>query len=118
MFILDVNSACHSAALAIMFRAFKRMITVIQIVVPILLIVSASIGIFQLVTDPERKNGVKSIINKFIAAAIVFFIPMLVNMVMGLVGESTNISSCWNTAYDSNSVSEPVSNETSKTYRM
>ena len=41
------------------------------------------------------KNGTKKVFNKIIAAAIIFFIPMFVNLTMGLIGENTNISSCW-----------------------
>lgn len=98
MFILDVSSTCNNAALALTLSAFKRIILLIQIIVPILLIIGAGIGIFQMVQDPERKNGTKSIINKFIAAAMVFFIPVFINAVMGMVGESTNFSSCWNSS--------------------
>ena len=96
MLILDVSSTCNNAALALTLSAFKRIILLIQIIVPILLIIGAGIGIFQMVQNPDRKNGTKSIINKFVAAAIVFFIPVFINLVMGLVGESTNFSSCWN----------------------
>ena len=105
MFILDVNSACNSASLAIMLRAFKRIVTMVQIIVPILLMISAGIGLFQLVSNPERKNGLKSLLNKVIAAVIVFFIPMFVNLVLGLVGDNTNFSSCWNSLDANRSVS-------------
>lgn len=96
MYILDIGSACSNPVLIPILSAVKKGITLIQIIVPIVLIISASISIFQLVTNPEKKGGNKTIVNKFIAAAIVFFVPFLVNMAMGLVGENTSISSCWN----------------------
>ena len=98
MYLLDITSTCNSATLALVLSAFKKILLLIQIIVPILLIIGASIGIFQMVQNPDRKNGTKSIINKFIAAAMVFFIPVFINAVMGLVGESSNFSSCWNSS--------------------
>lgn len=94
--------SCNSSSLLITLSAFKKIILLIQIIAPIVLIVGAGIGIYQMVINPERKNGTKNIINKFIAAAVVFFIPMFVNVVMGMVGDANNFSSCWN-AVDANS---------------
>ena len=96
MFLIAAD--CSSPALGAALSAFQKILTLIQIIVPILLIIGASIGIFQMVQNPDRKNGTKSIINKFIAAAIVFFIPVFVNAVMGLVGDSFTVSACWNSA--------------------
>lgn len=98
MLILDIGSSCSNPILIPILSAVKKGITLIQIIVPLVLIISASISIFQLVTNPEKKGGSKTIVNKFVAAAIVFFVPFLVNMAMGLVGENTSISSCWNSA--------------------
>ena len=98
MLILDIGSACSNPVLIPILSAVKKGLTLIQIIVPIVLLISASITIFQLVTNPEKKGGSKVIVNKFLAAAIVFFIPFLVDGVMGLVGEESSISSCWNAA--------------------
>ena len=87
---------CASSGLSAIVSAFHKIVQLIQIVVPILLMIGAGIGIYQMVTNPERKNGLKSILNKVIAAAMVFFVPMFVNLVMGLMGDTTSISSCWN----------------------
>ncbi len=94
--------SCNSSSLLVTLSAFKRIINLIQIIVPLLLMIGAAIGIYQMVINPERKNGLKSIINKVIAAALVFFVPVLVNAVMGMVGDNNNFSSCWN-AVDANS---------------
>ncbi len=102
MYILDIGSTCSNPLLIPILSMVKKGMLLIQIIVPILLIISASISFFQLMANPEKKGGTKIIINKFIAAAIVFFIPFLVNMVMGLVGENTSISSCWNSVGSSN----------------
>lgn len=87
---------CSSSGLSAIVSAFHKIVQLIQIIVPILLMIGATIGLYQMVTNPERKNGLKNIINKVIAAVMVFFIPMFVNLVMGLMGDTTSISSCWN----------------------
>lgn len=103
MYILDIGSACNNPMLIPILSAVKKGMVLIQIIAPILLIISASISIFQLMTNPEKKGGTKTIVNKFVAAIIVFFVPFLVDAVMGLVGEESSISSCWNYANSANS---------------
>lgn len=96
--MLIAAATCNDASLAGIMSAVKRILLIIQILVPILLVVSASYGFFQMMGDPDKKNGGKSIINKFIAAIVVFFIPMFIDVTMGVVGEKTKVSDCWNKA--------------------
>jgi len=98
MEILDVMSECNSSALRAVLYAVKNMLSLIQIIAPILLIIMASIHLFHLVRNPDNKKGMKKVINSFIAAAVIFFIPLLINVVMSIVGNSSEISSCWNDA--------------------
>lgn len=93
--LMDIVNTCNSASLAGILTVVKRVLSIIQIVVPILLMVMMIVDISKLVMDPDAKNGTKKVFNKIIAAAIIFFIPMFVNLTMGLIGENTNISSCW-----------------------
>ena len=81
--------------LNIIFYIVKNILNLIMIIVPILLIIFGSILFIKLVKNPEEKNGIKKIINQFIAASIIFFIPLLVNVVMGILGNQTSLSSCW-----------------------
>ncbi len=80
------------------FYIVKNILNMIMIIVPILLIIFGSISFVKLVKNPEEKNGVKKIINQFLAAAIVFFVPLTVNVVMGMLGDGNDISRCWNEA--------------------
>ena len=89
---------CNDSTLLGILSVVKRFLILIQFIVPILLIVFASLSFIKLVKNPEEKNGVKKIINQFLAAAIIFFIPTIVNILMSMLGESTKISSCWNNA--------------------
>ena len=96
MFLLDVASTCDNVALLGVLVLVKRLLSIIQLIVPLLLIVWAAVGFVDMVRNPEQKNGVKKITNKFLAAAIVFFIPVIMNAFMGILGESTKFSECWN----------------------
>jgi len=46
--------------------------------------------------NPDEKKEPGKIKNKIIALILLFFIPTLVNGVMGLLDDSTTFSSCWN----------------------
>ncbi len=105
MLLLDVMATCNSASLAAILAIVKKVMMLIQIIVPILLILSASIGIYKLMANPERKNGVKNIVNSFIAAAIVFFIPVFLNVIINAVGDGTDFSRCWKNASNQSSSS-------------
>ena len=50
----------------------------------------------MMIKNPEENSATKKIINQFLAAAIIFFIPVIVNVVMGMLGEKTTFSNCWN----------------------
>ena len=100
MLLLEITNVCNSAYLASILSIVKRILLIIQIAVPLLLAISAIIGFTQLMANPEDKKLLKSIINKFIAAAVVFFIPVFINLVINLVGEGNNFSNCWIHAND------------------
>ena len=96
MYISDVMATCNSTQLSLIIPVVKNILTLIQIMVPILLIIMSVIEFVKLSINPEDKKGLRKILNKVIAAFIIFLIPMLINMVMGLVGENTQFSTCWN----------------------
>lgn len=95
---IDLARECSSPELLMFLGITKNILRIIQIIVPILLIIFASIEIIKLVQNPERKNGPKPIINKFIAAVFIFLIPTVINATMGLLGINTNLSTCWTNA--------------------
>ena len=97
---LVVGNTCSDPALSGILSSVKGILLLIQIIVPIMLIVWSMYQLFLLMQNPDMKNGVKNIINKFIAAVVVFMIPVLLNVIFSLAGESTNFSSCWNNASD------------------
>ena len=96
IYILDCNSSlgtcCNDYSIAIFIAIIKNAIEVIQIIVPILLMAMSMVQLFKMLTssNPEDKKGIKSLTNKFVAAAIVFFLPIFANIVISLVGEGVN----------------------------
>ena len=96
MYLLDFW--CQQQGVIQVIRLIKTGLSVIRWVVPIGLIVMTGLDVFKKVINPDDKDGQKKILNRLIAAIIVFFVPLLVRFVLKLVsvgGGSNNISSCW-----------------------
>ena len=107
---------CNNIELSSILYIIKNIILIIQIVVPIILIISITIRLTSMMINPDEKKNKKSLINSLIAAIIIFFIPMLINVTMVIIGEKTNFSSCWiNAKKNSNNSSYIKSNNKSKT---
>lgn len=79
----------------------KGIFFVIQIIIPVGLILMGSIDLGKAVLssdDKEIKNAVSKLAKRAIAAVAIFFIVFIVQLVMRLVGESTDGSGfmeCW-----------------------
>ena len=77
MLFLDTTITCSDPGLAIILNIMKKFMLLIQLIVPILLIISVIVSFAKLVKNPNLKNGKMKIIHQFLATAIVFFIPLL-----------------------------------------
>ena len=66
-------------------KLINNIMNIIRWVVPIGLILMTSWDIFTKVLNPDDKDAQKKIMNRVIAAVIVFFVPVLVRLVMQLV---------------------------------
>ncbi len=95
-----IMTMCQDSSLLGILSIVKSILFLVQIVVPILLIIWGTISFVKMVKNPEEKNGIKKIVNQFLAAAIVFFVPLSVNVLMGIMGENTDFSRCWLEAND------------------
>ena len=102
--ILDMSTKCSDPALSITLTATKSIISFIGLIVPIVLMISATINFIKLVVNPDNKKNITKIRNSFIAAAIVFFIPVLINVVMKIADENFTLSSCWNSSTNNGNV--------------
>ena len=96
MLILDLANTCNSPALASFFSIAKKILLFIQIIGPLLCIISLSISFINLVVNPEEKKEPSKIKNKIIALIVLFFVPVIVNATMGLLDDSIEFTRCWN----------------------
>ena len=96
MFILDLISTCSSPALSSFLSVAKKLLLFIQLLGPLLCIISLSISFINVVVNPEEKKEPAKIKNKIIALIIMFFVPVIVNATMLLLDDSVEISRCWN----------------------
>jgi len=87
---------CDSFELSSIVNIVKSILNLVQILAPILLIISMAFILVKLVQQPEDKKLMKNLKNSIIATIVVFFIPLLVQVTLRLAGDTTFFSSCWN----------------------
>ena len=73
----DLGNCCSDLGIVVTLNLFQNIMNLIQVLVPIILMVCASLEFIKLSIDPNRKGGISRIRNMFIAAAVVFFVPMI-----------------------------------------
>lgn len=98
--ILTMASECSSPILAVILRVVKNLLGLIQIIAPILLMVGVTYNLIKMMQNPDEKKNFSKVKNSALAAAIIFFIPVLMNVIMSMLGENYNISLCWNNVSD------------------
>lgn len=103
--MLFMDTACNDLAPLITF--LKSILTIIQFAIPILLIIMGTIDLGKAVMssdDKEIKGATSKLIKRAIAAVAVFFIPLIVNLLIKMVGQSgtkqqgvekSNFWTCW-----------------------
>ena len=96
MNILITANDCANPALSTSLLIIKRILVIVQIVGPILLILSLVLNFTKGTFKPDDKKLLKKILNSFLAMLFVFFMPILIDTVMVALGENFTISSCWN----------------------
>lgn len=108
MFLI-AEGVCADYTLATILTIVKRGLTLIQIVVPIILIVSGTFQLIKMMMNPDNdKKGLKAFTNSIMSAVIVFFLPFIVNLTMSIINVNGDVgieqngsltafdlSSCW-----------------------
>lgn len=94
----NITSCCTDPGVATLMTIGRRIYTFVQLIVPLLLIVFSVIKFINLMQNPDDKKGIKPIINSFIAAAVVFFLPSIVSVVLGFLPEQIQLTACWESA--------------------
>lgn len=100
--MLNFLVACESTELLNVMNLVKKILRLVQIIVPIALILFGTFDMAKAVIagdEKKMKEAQKPFIKRIIAAVIVFLIPIIVNMVLSFVttGNSDWID-CWNSA--------------------
>ena len=108
MNILITVKDCADPALGPIIIIIKRALTIIQIVGPIILILALTINLTKGVFNPEDKKSMKKLFNSILATLILFFLPIFINIFMGVLGENFTVSSCWNNVSVSNKEPEYI----------
>jgi len=94
----NIANCCSDPGLASILSIVQTFISVIQIVVPILLIVMVAVEFTKLTVSPDDKKGMKPLINKFIAAVFVFIIPIIVDVGLAIINDSSTVGNKWDIA--------------------
>ena len=76
---------CSQPGVKGVFHLVKSVVEIIRYLIPIILIVLTTIDIINKVINPDEKEGQKKIMNRLIAAVIVFFIPLFIKFVFQVV---------------------------------
>ena len=100
MYILDpsasLGTTCPSSLQAIVNIGYF-VLTVIQWLVPVLLILWGTIDLVKAVVagkEDDIKKNQKILVKRLISAIIVFLVPIFVSIVLGLIGEK-GWKACW-----------------------
>lgn len=97
------------------FYIIKNIMVLINIVCPIILIISLITQFTKLMISPDQKNGMSKIKNSIIALFVAFFIPLMVNVILSWFDTNYNITNCIkNAKYDNQTPSYVDINDNSK----
>ena len=97
-FLASIGSACSDPGLASIMSIVKKLLSLFQIIGPILALFSMAYHLTMLMKNPDDKKGLPKLRNSAIALVVLFMVPVIVNASFGMLGDSTSISSCWNNA--------------------
>ena len=98
----NITTCCSSPEISYFMTIFRNLYSIIQILVPIVLICAATYRLIRLMKNPEEKNGIKNIVNAFLAAAIIYFIPMILSATLNMIPNQGQIAACWQAAGEEN----------------
>ena len=99
------SDICNNLSIVAAIDFLNNLIRILCIVTPILLILFLTIDFVRAVIsdDSQKMEKVKSVaIKRIVYAIVVFLVPSIVNGFMGLLGDRTNFSACYQYATSEN----------------
>ncbi len=98
----DIDSCCSDYGIAQYIYAIKQALEIIHFIVPIILIIMIAVQLIKMLSSPDdpQSKKMKSLLNKVIAAVLIFFIPFIADLLVSLLPNSYSVASCWQSADD------------------
>lgn len=99
--ILTCNDAlgtcCTDYGLAVILDVVRKFFNILQLIAPILLIIGATIQLIKLMSDPDEKGSTKKILNRVMAALFVFLLPVIVDVSLSTISQTSTfkLADCW-----------------------
>lgn len=94
-----INNMCNSANILSIIYMAKQIIKILQIGVPIILIIMIMLDIFKSTigaNEEDIKKGTNNIKSRLLAAALVFFVPLIVNFTINILSDyDIKAASCY-----------------------
>ncbi len=90
---------CTSSGFLQALYILKNIFKIVCLIVPIILIFTITMDAYKLISNPGDIKKVMPVVSKrLIAALIILFIPAIVNLTLNALGQSNDVSACWNNA--------------------
>ena len=101
--LIQIGAIDACGGLLPLVKVIVAVIKLVMVIIPVALIVYGTIDLGKAVIasdEKEVKSAQSRLIKRMIYAALIFFVPMLVGVVMNLVsaggeGDTTSWSNCW-----------------------
>lgn len=98
--MINLITICGDYGIVHYLYIIKRVLGIIQFIAPVIAVIMLAIRLASAMINPDDKKNNKKIINTLLALIIIYFIPMLVNVVMIMLSDSGvsnigSLSSCW-----------------------
>ena len=84
-----LGTCCSEAEMSGIIVIVKETLEILQIIVPIVLLVMAMFQMSKMMVYPDDKKLLKALYNKFIAATVIFVLPVILNTVIMAVNKAT-----------------------------
>lgn len=96
--LVQLSGTCSDPGLAAILATVKKFMNILWIIGPILAIIGAGIALFKLMSNPDEKKYKSLFKNMLIALIMLFFLPVIINVVMGMFDGQFDLATCWNQA--------------------